>query len=599
MPAAQREPTERENKAQLVAAGVAVGALVAAVVAVPALLGAIGAKLLGQKLRRKEWIIVGVTAFVGLMVTFKDTLGEYLHWVKVLYLGGGNRLDLPWLSLVLLVVLWTSIIATLTGTPMSNKVVNKILKRQASDDLIPTQKEIASLKTAKIRDDERTIRTESHSLQTGGEPGSRWFPIGRDRDGRPVMLGEEEIKTHGVILGSTGSGKTETIKMIAGSLMDLGWSVVVLDLKEDTAAGGLRDFCRDYSYTHALYFQELAISNPEPKFWFNPLFGMTPDEAINAILSLQSFDDGYWQAINRTMIGQIVTLFYDAHMADRDRFPAPSMYDIGQVLRQPDLRVATREMRALVCTSVPGRREEDFSSLGKPSDDDRKSAAGLGARIINMYESEAGRKVLRSGAGREVIDVTTPGMVYIGLNTLGLSELARVVSTSVLLRLAAYAGARTTGAADKDSRRIAVIIDEANWIDRKNVQNLLSRARSAGISVFLATQGANDWNDENGRDWEKIVNNVNVGVIMRQGGMESAELCAEFIGKRRKQTLTAQILDGAETGAGSMREVEDYYVSPDQLRNLQVGQSILRVGVPAQRLLWSQINQRDPNQRAR
>jgi hypothetical protein len=590
-------PTERESRSQMIAVGVVTAVVVAAAVAVPAILGALVAKLVGSRLRRREWLVVAATGAAAIVLTFKVTAVEYLGWVKVLYFGG-DRLDIPWVALGVFTATFTAVVAAVTGTPQCNRVVDKILHREHTDgDLMPNEHEIKKLKTAKVNDNDKTIRTESHSLQTGGTIGDRWFPVGRDRDGRPVVLGETEIKTHGVILGSTGSGKTEAIKMLAGNLMDLGWNVVMLDLKEDTATGGLRDFCRDYSTTHAIKYQELALSTPDPTCWFNPLYLMSPDEAINAILSLQSFDDGYWQAINRTMIGQVVTLFYDAHKVDPEKFDPPSMYDIGHTLRQPDLRIASREMRAVVINGVPGRREEDFSSLGKPSDDDRKSAAGLGARIINMYESEAGRKVLRPGGTREVIDVTENGMCYIGLNTLGLSELARVVSTSVLLRLAAFAGARTTGAQSKDETKIAVIIDEANWIDRKNVQNLLSRARSAGIAVFLATQGANDWNDENGQDWEKIVNNVNVGIIMRQGGSESAELCADFIGKRKKKTLMAQVMDGQETGAGSVREIEDYYITPDELRQLKIGQAILRVGVPQQRLLWTWLNQRDPRQR--
>lgn len=583
---------EKQQRAQMITALAVTGIIVALVFAVPLALGSGLWWVLRNKLAQREWIVVLVASIVATVLTFNVTVSTYVAWVQALVFGEGNRLAVPWLSVLAL----TGIVAGVAGIAANTSVGARIKQRihPLSDDIIPDEREIRKLSQVVVPDSDMTVSTYDHSLVTGGETGERSFPLGLDRHGKPVLMSESELKTHAVVLGSTGSGKTETLKNLAGNLMDLGWQVVVVDLKEDTQKDGLRDFCRDYAYGHALHYQELAISEPQPRFWFNPLYGMTPDESINAILSLQEFDDGYWQAINRTTIGQIVTLFYDAHRIDPERFPAPTMYDIGNMLRQPDLRTATKEMRKEVLLHIPGRTEANFTALGKPSDDERKSASGLGARIINMYESDAGRKVLRGAEGREVMDVTLNGVCYIGLNTLGLSELARVVSTSVLLRLATLAGARTTGAVEKASSRIAVIIDEANWIDRKNVQNLLSRCRSAGISVILATQGANDWNDENGQDWEKIVNNVNVGIIMRQGGLESAELCADFIGKRQKQSLVTQVLEGAETGMASVREIEDYIAGPEQLRNLMVGQAILRIGTPQQRITWTKVVQRRP-----
>lgn len=586
---------EKAHRAQMMQVAGVCAAVAGVFLVIPTALGAALWYPLRRRVQRREWAVVTALASLAVLLTWSETVGGYLSWVKRLVVGP-DRLSVPWLALLCLAVLAAGVAGLLSGTVVADQVMTRLNLRGAeSDDLIPTQAEVNRLYQAKPPASDVVIGHDSHSLVTGGEPGSRMFPLGVNRKGEPEYLGEAEVKTHMVVLGSTGSGKTETLKNLAGNLMDLGWQVVVLDLKEDTEAGGLRDFLRTYAYGHALYYQELALSQARNQFWFNPLYGMTLDEAVNTITSLQTFDDGYWQAINRTMIGQIVTLFYDAHQADPETYPPADMYTIGQTLRQPDLKAATKKMVELVVSTVPGREVENFGALVKPSDADRQSAAGLGARIINMYESEAGRMVLRAGDGRQVMDVTAGGVCYIGLNTLGLSELARIVSTSVLLRLAALAGQRTTGQVEKGTTRIAVIIDEANWVDRKNVQNLLSRARSAGLSVILATQGANDWNDENGQDWEKIVNNVNVGIIMRQGGPESAELCAEYIGKKRTQKVVNQIREGEATGSASVQEVEDYHISPDGLRNLLIGQAIVRVGTPQFRLNWVKVAQRDPH----
>lgn len=591
--AAPSAPNPQQERAQLLFALGACACALAGLFVFPLALGAGIWYLLRYRLGRREWVILLVAAAISVVFTLPATMGSYFHWYSMLVFGG-NRLAVPFLALAALATLVAGVLGVAHGTPVQARVMDRI-RPPRPDDLLPTASELSRIETVARPIGDVVVSQESHSLISGGEPGQRSFPIGVDRTGRPAMLSEDEIKTHMVVLGSTGSGKTETLKNLAGNLMDLGWQVVTVDLKEDTQPGGLRDFLRDYAQSHALPYQELAMSSPSSPSWFNPLLGMSVDEAINTIMSLQSFEAAYYEAINKRMIGQITKLFYDAHAADPDRFPAPDMYSIGKVLSHPDLKAATKEMRATVLASIPGRSEDDFASLSKPSEPDRQTAPGLGARITNMYESDAGRIVLRHGGDRDVMDVTRGGVAYIGLNTLGLSELARVVSTSVLLRLATLAGARTTGAVAKGNTRIAVIIDEANWIDRKNVQNLLSRARSAGITVILATQGANDWNDENGQDWEKIVNNVNVGIIMRQGGPESAELCAEYIGKKRTQKVVNQIREGEATGSASVQEVEDYHISPDGLRNLLIGQAIVRVGTPQFRLNWVKVAQRDPH----
>src|SRR5699024_6549937 len=104
-------------------------------------------------------------------------------------------------------------------------------------------------------------------------PKNREFPIGRDKKGRVVFLSEKDIKTHAMILGSTGSGKSELIKWLVGAMMDMGMDGCVLDLKEDTQRGGLRDFCRAIATERDRPYQEVALSDTTGSWWFNALAG--------------------------------------------------------------------------------------------------------------------------------------------------------------------------------------------------------------------------------------------------------------------------------------------------------------------------------------
>jgi hypothetical protein len=587
------EPPKTNEKAELITWAVVVGLVVAFFVAIPVALGLAVWYPLRNRIHRGEAAIFLATGLLGTVIAWRSVGGPYVGWLFTLVTGNGNRLDLPWVSLLLWTLVTVGALALLHRSPIAMRVEAKVLRRSGEESVMPSEEE---RKRAKVTaPPQMTVSADSHSIRNPSKFGTRAIPIGTEISGKPYELHEEEFKTHGVVLGSTGAGKTETIKTLIGGLADIGYAVIMVDLKEDTAEGGLREFCDHYAAAHAQPYQQIALSDPNPTYWFNPLYKMSTDEAINTIVSLQEFDDGFWQAINRTMIGQICTLVSDAHQVDPTRFPPPDMLTIGRIFRSSSLASATKEMRAAVLASMPARTKDDFMALSSPSPDEAKSASGLGARIVNTYESEAGRSVLRSGGDREVLDVTRPGITYIGLNTLGLSELARVVSTSVLMRVATYAGARTTGAVKgAGESRIAVVIDEANFIDRIQIQNLLSRCRSAGISVWLCTQSPLDWEE----DWPKITSNVNVGIIMLQGNEESAELCADFIGKRKMSTLLSQVRDGQVTESGTMRESVEHFVSAQELRNLRVGESVVTVTRPEPRRTFVRIFRRPASAQA-
>lgn len=439
------------------------------------------------------------------------------------------------------------------------------------------------------------------SVVSGVRFGERRLSFGVGRRYEPVWLSEEELTRygHGVILGSTGSGKTETIKALVACLLDLGYSGMIVDLKEDIGTNGLRDFLEVYCESHAIPFQEMALSDPDPKYWFDPLDKLAPDEARDLILSLVKFDDAHWQALNRKMLSQAVTLLYDAHRLAPSEVPYPTLYEIGRILSEQNIPHATKKLRGIVATYGPPGSidpEERYGGLMHPTESEAQAAPGFGAKLIQLYSTEAGRNVLRPDpkGRRTKIDITADGLTYVGLDSSGRQDLAVAVSSAVLKQVAVWAAKRTTGQMAKDKPRF-VIVDEANIVARPIVKEILARARSAGIMLVLCTQGPEDWIDQNGDDWGAMINNVNWGLVMSQMSQKSAELCAEFIGMASRPQVS-QTVDplGQELRSSTIREVVDYLVQPHDIRSLGVGEAILKVSRPANRVEWIRVVMRDP-----
>ena len=582
--------------------------IVFAAFAVPIILASLFFIPLRSLLGKKEGYALLICSTLAISFNFGGNFGSLLGWSWVLFTGG-DRLDIPYPSVILFSAFFLGLFLVIKNSKLAEIGNTKIAryrektKRRVDQNLgkgalhresiLPTEDEIS--KAVKIVvPGGLTIDPSSHSF-TSSEPGARDFPIGIDKYGNKLLLNEAELAMHALVFGSTGSGKSKTLESLAGALLDLGWDGMIVDLKEDTKPGGLRDWCYQYATHHAVPYQELRLSDPNPAWWFNPLDGMGADEMRDTILSLNEFEAAYWEAINKKMLGQVINLFMDSHAIDPISFPFPTMLDIGRLLASPSLPAASKKMVATVVASASGLTKENYNTIQQPTKDESMSAAGLGAKLTLIYDTVVGRTVLQPSPGKLRLDVTQPGLTYIGLDSQGKPDLTRIVSSAVLQRMSVYSSQRTTGARDREFKRRFLIVDEANWVDRQIVQNLLSRARSAGIAMVLCTQGPMDWIDaKGGNSFATLSQNTNICIIMSQGEPKSAELLAEYIGKQKTLNTMQKMVDDKLVDSGSARETTDFIIQPDELRRLSIGQAILRVGKPKERICWVQIKVRDP-----
>lgn len=599
-----KDPQVKSNELDIVALGL--GTLgVAAVLTAPALIIAAVAHHFYPTMRKVERAIIVAGALVGIILAPEVVLIEPVKWAGgIVGIGHQSFWDIPVVGIVVMAGFYLAILDTLFATKIGGRFRMSIKDRMggaknpfAKKSLIPEDAERNRMNIAPVPGGNIGGHHLQHSIvSTGAVVGKRQIAFALDRTGTPVMLSEHEMGMHGAILGSTGSGKTVTIEALSASLMDLGWSGMILDLKEDLAPGGLRDFCATYAAHHSIPFQQMGLSDPNSTSWFNPLAGMDPDYARDTILSLTEFDDAYWQNINKKMLGQLVNLCFDAHQVDPVNVPYPTINGLGRILEAGNLKGATKKMMAIAVAG--GIEATRYSALSDPDPDAQKSASGFGAKLTQMYDTIAGRTVLAagmssSGVMRSEIDVTAPGLTYIGLDSTGKPDLAKLISSAVLQRMSVYAAQRTTGILEKGHPRF-LIIDEASVVDRSLLQALLSKARGAGVCVVVCTQGPDDWIDKRGDDWSMLIQNINFGIIMSQGSPKAAELCADFIGSEHQYSLNQKVGEEVDGVAGSVTTKVDYVVHPHEIRQLKIGEAMLRVGKPSERVTWISIQQRDP-----
>ena len=125
---------------------------------------------------------------------------------------------------------------------------------------------------------------------------------------------------------------------------------------------------------------------------------------------------------------------------------------------------------------------DDFDILRAKQTDKtyQQQANSWGAKIGNLYETQAGRTVLRPTPNLPELDVTKGGLTYMGLDSTSKLDLSKVISASVLQRIATDAAQRTHGKIATEARKKFIIIDEASVVDRTIVHALLCSLRWRG-----------------------------------------------------------------------------------------------------------------------
>ena len=584
----------------------------------PAALVAFVAWLLLRRLGRIEGALITGLGIFGLWLGKGDYVIQYWSWWPGMFWGAAEWWQVPVLPLLLVAAVFTGIALMLQGTAIAAKVPSPFRKKDNPlevDEIIPDS---AGRELTKVAAPPQGLLPdiEDHSLMSKKET-SRLIPIGVGLQGKPVCLTEAELGYPSVVFGATGSGKSVYLMTLIAALLDLGWDGLVIDQKEDTKPGGLRDFLATYASTHSIPYQELRLSDPDPQYFFNPFRGMPADEAADAILTLAPADDFFWGAMSQSMTRQGVTLLYAAHEVDPIAYQYPDPYRLAMLFRdevggrqkkapskeERDVSKYTTEMNS-VLLGLPHRfKKEDFKSIREPEENETKNAKGFSAKILTMYQSAAGRASLRpgqraDGSPKLELDVTRGGITYIGLDSLGKPELTTAISAFTLQRMNVEASKRTTGSASA-VKPMFLIIDEANTVNRKILQNMVSRARSARITPILATQGPLDWNVEQATGkgqgaagFNALAQNINVAIIMNQGEPESAQVCAEFLGTREVFQTSQRITEDGLIDA-TARTNQDYYVSPQKLRELEIGEAVIRVSRPGYRVEYVRVAMRD------
>lgn len=362
--------------------------------------------------------------------------------------------------------------------------------------------------------------------------------VGHDGHGRPayVPIGDAHGGSHTLVLGVTGSGKTVTLTWMAVRAIGAGRSTIIVDPKGDEFLLGQ---CRAAAENAGRRFIEWSVGGPAV---YNPFAGGTDTEIADKALAGEHYTEPHYLRQAQRYLGHEVRVLRQAGMA-------VSLSALVTYLDPSRLEVLTRTLPESAARGT-------FDYLDSLTARQVRDLSGTRDRLAVLAESDAGRWLDPGTPGAEVFDlleaITEGAVVYFGLDADRRPLLAQMLGAAIVQDL-------VTVSVAMQGREIPslVVIDEFAALAAQQVGRLFGRARSAGMSLVLATQEISDLSlSERPGLLEQILGNIGALVAHRQIVPDSIELVAGVAGSRGSWSSSHRD-DGGRTRTRKQENVLD------------------------------------------
>lgn len=415
--------------------------------------------------------------------------------------------------------------------------------------------------------------------------------IGVDEAARPVTLDATALRTHGVVIGPTGVGKTQALERViygftgAPAARDLHLPAVVIDMKADP---GLAATLAAIAKQTGRRFHHVTVDAAGSTY--NPIAGLTADEAADALYeTLFAADKSlnmHYATLSRRLLQQACRVCIDLADARVARVGGGTwtigLADVADLLSINTLRSVKPFVSPSVAASLT-RYLDDLDASKNEGD-----VGDVRDRVAVIVDTAAGDILDATGFTMESA-IRAGDIVCFSLDAAGAPQTARTIGTLAVQDLCATFGRLARDGWGK-SHMCLTVLDEFSALGTPRVADLYARARSAGGAVLLATQDLDaDLEAVSPQFAASVRTNANVWLVLRQTRGEAADAIARDIGSRLAWKETVQVEDDwdalggmhAASGVGSLREVDEFILHPNDIKSLPQGGAYLVVKVPS------------------
>jgi hypothetical protein len=403
-----------------------------------------------------------------------------------------------------------------------------------------------------------------------GDARGRWF-VGASATNRgPLWLADEARLMHTWVVGATGTGKTQSVLLPAlRSDILAGRTAIFIDGKGDRETlSAVWNLAQEAGREGD--FRYFDLRRPQESHTYSPLLNGTPNEQVDKIMAALRWDNEFYRAQSKTVLLRVL----------RSLRATGLPYSLDDVLAAFSNLAALRAL-ADALQDVDCRAElEHIAGRWK---DYLVETSGLRSQLEALLMTDFGELLKTPQPTLDLAEAYQAGaIVYFALPVARFPETAPLVAKLIISDLNSVAGMVQDGQLDRGFA--SIVIDEFAAFAMPLFVDLLNKGRSAGMAITISHQSMRGDLAAAERGFvDQIADNTNVKICLRQSA--DAEYVAGLSGtyktiKRTEQTLAA-MFGHERTGLGSAREVDEYHVSPNLIRQLPQGYAVVQINVPA------------------
>lgn len=422
----------------------------------------------------------------------------------------------------------------------------------------------------------------------------------------PLFLSDDALTRHCLILGMSGVGKTVAASLLMAQQIQRGGGVLFLDGKLDV--DNIYSIYQQCVWAgRAQDFYVINPGDPSNSNTYNPIADGDPDEVASRILSMipstesNAGSDHYKQSAFEALVVIIGAIqkcgmkydFYDLavlmnsakaleDLLERLRGKAPKSNEFRNFLIFLDrYRVPSNDARNPLAGQVDTKRLKE--TLGGIAGRLFTFGTGNFGQILNDYDPDV--NLYKAVTGSKII--------YVALPTMGKDIAATNFGKMIL---GDFKTVISWLQADRSARTkipFMAFFDEAASYFAESMAVVFEQARSANIFLLPAIQSDSGFSAISDDFAERVISNTTTKFFFRLGTSQSAEMAAELVGMTRTGVASTSESIGTSSSAQyvqvspqktasdtssdglSEKEEEQYLVSPDKLKAMNVGEAIL------------------------
>jgi type IV secretory pathway TraG/TraD family ATPase VirD4 len=414
-----------------------------------------------------------------------------------------------------------------------------------------------------VGNSEEKIKKPSTVMQVGHE--------------RNAFLTDKNLNYHTQIIGGSGAGKTNLLKVMLEDRIAKGHAIIFFDFKGeadlvDWMAGATEHYGRRDDMAM------ISMSDPKTSYAYNPISLGTETEVSSQIMNAFTWSESFYKNSAENALLIILKAFcYQRDMSHKTFH----LGDLYKFLTDPSFRMDM--VSAISLLNYPEMFRSDLKRICEElSTNKKENYLSLITQISKILNSSAGEIVAHKIGNDEEFNLkeamSSRKITYFMMNNLKLKETAAIMGKMILQDLM-----KTVGNIYDDRTYIrnpvTLIIDEFASFATPDFGEFIEKARGAGISIVVTYQSRKSLDHIEQSLALKMNENTANKIVFQVQDSEDVEWFCSLLGTKKATKETHQAEDGffgdTKTGMKSVREVEEYVIHPNEIKKLKLGQALL------------------------